>query len=97
MAQGGLKKSGASKPSFATKKSQTPSLGPKRREGKYIAPKSKTLITQKNLQKKLAAKAIVQTEQLMAARAGATGKLTIMKSVAQKAKAEQDKAKKGKK
>ncbi|KAJ3051426.1 hypothetical protein HK097_007546 [Rhizophlyctis rosea] len=92
MAQGAIKNAGAS----ALKKQQEKkSLGPKRREGKHIAPKKRALVTQKNLQKKLSAKSISQTEKLMAARAGATGKLTIMKGIADKANAEQkEKAKK---
>ncbi|KAJ3149517.1 hypothetical protein HDU86_006922 [Geranomyces michiganensis] len=67
--------------------------GPKAREGKYIAPKVKQLITQKNLQKKLSARSIVQTERLMAARAGATGKLNMreLKKTADDFKAEQAK------
>ncbi|KAI9093034.1 hypothetical protein DFS34DRAFT_631369 [Phlyctochytrium arcticum] len=98
MAQGKLKKSAVKKPALANAKPKASlaALGPKKREGKFIAPKAKSLITQKNLQKKLSARSIVQTESLMAARAGATGKLTIMKSLANKAKAAMDKAKQGK-
>ncbi|KAI9014785.1 hypothetical protein BC832DRAFT_526618, partial [Gaertneriomyces semiglobifer] len=54
--------------------------------GKHIAPKSKALISEKAIQKRLSAQSIVQTEMLMAARAGATGKLTIMSKVAKEGK-----------
>ncbi|KAJ3297205.1 hypothetical protein HK104_000722 [Borealophlyctis nickersoniae] len=91
MAQGNIKKSssGAAKKSEASKKQRDLKLsGPKKRAGKYVAPKKQALISQKSLSKKLAARSITQTEKLMAARAGATGKLTIMKPVAEQAKAE---------
>ncbi|KAJ3044477.1 hypothetical protein HDV00_001904 [Rhizophlyctis rosea] len=86
MAQGLVKKAGAA---AAKKAQEQKALGPKRREGKYIAPKSRKLITQKNLQKKLSSGSIAATEKIMAARAGATGKLTIMKGLADKARAEE--------
>ncbi|KAJ3015657.1 hypothetical protein HKX48_004446 [Thoreauomyces humboldtii] len=85
------KKHQAKKPGAAS------NSGPKAREGKYIAPKARNLVTHKNLQKKLSARSIVQTERLMAARAGATGKLTIMKTLGEKAKAEMDKERAAKK
>lgn len=53
--------------------------------GIRIAPKTSALISQKKMQKKLSSRNITHTESLMAARAGATGKLTIMKGVADKA------------
>ncbi|KAI8825893.1 uncharacterized protein EV422DRAFT_514598 [Fimicolochytrium jonesii] len=94
MAQGKFKKASAGPSSVLAKKHQKKELtGPKKREGKAIAPKHRALISQKTLQKKLSAKSIVQTERLMAARAGATGKLTIMKKLGEQAKAELDKAK----
>ncbi|KAJ3155199.1 hypothetical protein HDU89_007390 [Geranomyces variabilis] len=76
-------------------KKQASAAGPKAREGKFIAPKAKALITQKNLQKKLSARSIVQTERLMAARAGATGKLNMreLKKTADDFKAENAKKK----
>ncbi|KAI8905048.1 hypothetical protein EDD86DRAFT_212130 [Gorgonomyces haynaldii] len=53
--------------------------------GIKIAPKNQKEATKRSLQKKLSSKTIVHTETLMAARAGATGKLTIMKNTADKA------------
>ncbi|EGF81295.1 hypothetical protein BATDEDRAFT_87545 [Batrachochytrium dendrobatidis JAM81] len=52
--------------------------------GKRVAPKSAGIIKQKSIQKKLASANIKNTESLMAVRAGATGKLTILKDVAEK-------------
>ncbi|KAL2919272.1 hypothetical protein HK105_200915 [Polyrhizophydium stewartii] len=86
MVQGAVKKTKSVLASKAAKK-----VEPHR--GRRIAPKSATVIEHKKMQKKLTAASIVATESLMAARAGATGKLTIMKSVAEKA---QEKAKKAK-
>ncbi|KAJ3289535.1 hypothetical protein HDU76_007518, partial [Blyttiomyces sp. JEL0837] len=51
----------------------------------HIAPKKANLAKQVKLQKKLSAQTIQDTERQMAAKAGATGKLTIMKGVADKA------------
>ena len=53
--------------------------------GIRIAPKDKGLAKKKAMQKKLTSRNMVHTETLMAARAGATGKLTIMKKAADKA------------
>ncbi|TPX58624.1 hypothetical protein PhCBS80983_g03003 [Powellomyces hirtus] len=101
MAQGKFKKATtASSSSSAIMKKQAKKQGaggPKAREGKYIAPKVRSLVNQKTLQKKLSARSIVQTERLMAARAGATGKLTIMKTLGEKAKAEMEKERNAKK
>jgi hypothetical protein len=49
--------------------------------GIRIAPKNTGLIAQKKIQRKLASRNISHTESIMAGRAGATGKLTIMKKV----------------
>lgn len=51
------------------------------KRGKIAAPKKKALVKQQNLQKKLQGKSIQSIEQIMAAKAGAVGKLTIMKKV----------------
>lgn len=53
--------------------------------GIRIAPKDSHLVLQKKMQKKLASRNIANTESLMAARAEATGKLTIMKKVGEAA------------
>lgn len=47
-----------------------------------IAPKNQTLIQQKKLQKKLSTSINDNIERTMASRAGATGKLTIMRKLA---------------
>ncbi|KAI8849070.1 hypothetical protein BC829DRAFT_392794 [Chytridium lagenaria] len=78
MVQGQIK----SKPGVGAKKKTSP--GPKR-GGTKIAPKKATLQKQLTMKKKLAATAIVQTERQIAAKAGSTGKLTIMRNVADKA------------
>jgi Protein of unknown function (DUF2462) len=50
--------------------------------GIRIAPKDAGLIAQKRMQKRLSSRNIAHTESVMAAKAGATGKLTIMKKIA---------------
>ncbi|ORX96411.1 hypothetical protein K493DRAFT_407248 [Basidiobolus meristosporus CBS 931.73] len=63
------KKSGAKNTKKTTK--------PKR--GIVIPPKKQTLVKQKNVQKKLTSNINKNIETIMATRAGAVGKLTIMK------------------
>jgi hypothetical protein len=53
--------------------------------GKKATPKSHLLLKEREMQRKLSAKNIQNTEAQMAAKAGQTGKLTIMKSIADKA------------
>ncbi|KAJ3217799.1 hypothetical protein HDU67_007216 [Dinochytrium kinnereticum] len=86
MVQGQLKpKAGGA----GVKKKASP--GPKR-GGTKIAPKKAQLVRQLQMKKKLTASTIVATERQMAAKAGATGKLTIMRDVADKAIKETKKA-----
>jgi hypothetical protein len=54
--------------------------------GIRINPKKAVLIKEKAIQKKLSARNIQNTERQMAVKAGQTGKLTIMKRVADEAK-----------
>ncbi|KAG0228877.1 hypothetical protein BGW42_001887 [Actinomortierella wolfii] len=51
--------------------------------GRSVAPKKSSLVKQRATQKKLTAQINKNIETVMAARAGATGKLTIMKKVAE--------------
>jgi Protein of unknown function (DUF2462) len=65
--------------------------------GQRKAPKSNLGIKEKKMQKKLGARNIQNTEIQMSLKAASTGKLTIMKSVAEKAlkeKKEKDSKKK---
>ncbi len=64
--------------------------------GIKAAPKSQALLKEREMQRKLAAKNIQNTEAQMALKAGQTGKLTIMKPIADKAKKEVDSQKKKK-
>ncbi|KAG0246753.1 hypothetical protein BG011_002356 [Mortierella polycephala] len=77
MAQKVIKKSNVSKDSV--KKQATGLL---RKGARSYAPKHNVLIKQKTTQKKLSAQINKNIETVMATRAGATGKLTIMKSLA---------------
>ncbi|KAG0348021.1 hypothetical protein BG004_006315 [Podila humilis] len=77
MAQKVIKKSNVTKDSI--KKQNTGML---RKGGKSYAPKNNVLIKQKSTQKKLSAQINKNIETVMATRAGATGKLTIMKGLA---------------
>ncbi|KAI8615948.1 hypothetical protein BC830DRAFT_1168178 [Chytriomyces sp. MP71] len=79
MAQGLIKKSGPAKKSVQQDKK---SLGKTKRGGVAIAPKKAALVRQTALRKKLTAGATTETERQMAAKAGSTGKLTIMKPIA---------------
>ncbi|KAI9353865.1 hypothetical protein BDR26DRAFT_849370, partial [Obelidium mucronatum] len=67
-----------------TVQQQKKDLGKTKRGGVAIAPKKAALIKNRALRKKLTAGATTDTERQMAAKAGSTGKLTIMKSVADK-------------
>ncbi|KAJ3116609.1 hypothetical protein HK100_001013 [Physocladia obscura] len=82
MAQGLIKKKEATptKTVSQTKKA----AGKTKRGGTSIAPKKSALVKNLSLRKKLTAGAIVDTERQMAAKAGSTGKLTIMKATAEK-------------
>jgi hypothetical protein len=65
--------------------------------GIRAAPKSQMLLKEREMQRKLAARNIQNTESQMAMKAGQTGKLTIMKPIADKAinaKKENEKKKK---
>ncbi|KAF9920574.1 hypothetical protein FBU30_009564 [Linnemannia zychae] len=77
MAQKVIKKSNVVKDNV--KKNNTGIL---RKGARTFAPKSNVLIKQKSTQKKLSAQINKNIETVMATRAGATGKLTIMKSLA---------------
>ncbi|KAG0044278.1 hypothetical protein BGZ83_010479 [Gryganskiella cystojenkinii] len=77
MAQKVLKKSNVTKDSI--KKQPTGLL---RKGARSYAPKNNVLIKQKSTQKKLSAQINKNIETVMATRAGATGKLTIMKGLA---------------
>ncbi|KAJ3071532.1 hypothetical protein HDU98_005197 [Podochytrium sp. JEL0797] len=81
MAQGLIK----AKTSSASKSTQQQKkdLGKTKRGGTAIAPKKKALIKNLSLRKRLTAGAITDTERQMAAKAGSTGKLHIMKSIAE--------------
>lgn len=84
MAQGSFKlsKTKKSQPSFTLLKKGNESsliIGKK-----SIAPKSKSKMTSFKLNKKLVGQSIAQTEQLLAPKAAATGKLTILKSIVKK-------------
>ncbi|KAG9320350.1 hypothetical protein KVV02_002083 [Mortierella alpina] len=77
MAQKVIKKSNVTKDSH--KKQNTGLL---RKGARAYAPKSNVLIKQKSTQKRLSAQINKNIETVMATRAGATGKLTIMKGLA---------------
>ncbi|KAI9202520.1 uncharacterized protein BJ171DRAFT_513333 [Polychytrium aggregatum] len=72
-------------------KAATAKKSPVKRRGVAIAPKKAQIAKQRALTKKLTGVQIQKTEKLLAAKAGAVGKLTIMKPVAQEAKREKDK------
>ncbi|KAF9941730.1 hypothetical protein BGZ65_001738 [Modicella reniformis] len=76
MAQKTIKKSNV------TKDSVKKNTGVLRKGARTYAPKNNVLIKQKTTQKKLSAQINKNIETVMATRAGATGKLTIMKSLA---------------
>ncbi|RKP27581.1 hypothetical protein SYNPS1DRAFT_20925 [Syncephalis pseudoplumigaleata] len=76
MVQGLVKKANANK----AKQAQAKKPGSARKGARVIAPKNTTLIKQKLLQKKLSANINRNIETQMATRAGAVGKLTIMRS-----------------
>ncbi|KAG9067721.1 hypothetical protein KI688_011308 [Linnemannia hyalina] len=77
MAQKVIKKSNVVKDNV--KKQNTGLL---RKGARSYAPKSNMLIKQKSTQQRLSAQINKNIETVMATRAGATGKLTIMKSLA---------------
>ncbi|KAF8926141.1 hypothetical protein CPB97_004872 [Podila verticillata] len=87
MAQKVIKKSNVTKDSI--KKQNTGLL---RKGARAYAPKSNVLIKQKTTQKKLSAQINKNIETVMATRAGATGKLTIMKGLADAGMAAERKA-----
>ncbi|KAI9225319.1 MAG: hypothetical protein DHS80DRAFT_33824 [Piptocephalis tieghemiana] len=76
MAQGQVLKS---------KKKVTPSTKKKAvtRGARHIAPKKTILVKQEKLRKKMTAQINKNVEQQMATKAGAVGKLTIMKNLVQ--------------
>ncbi|CAO3677095.1 unnamed protein product [Umbelopsis vinacea] len=76
MAQGQLKKQ-----KVPTNKS-VKNLSKPKKGTKVIAPKQKTLVKQKQITKKLSAGINRNIERQMAVKAGAVGKLTIMKKLA---------------
>ncbi|KAG0234922.1 hypothetical protein B0O80DRAFT_426243 [Mortierella sp. GBAus27b] len=76
MAQKVIKKSNVSKDSVKK------NTGLLRKGARTYAPKKNVLIKQKSTQKKLSAQINKNIETVMATRAGATGKLTIMKGLA---------------
>ncbi|RKP08636.1 hypothetical protein THASP1DRAFT_29568 [Thamnocephalis sphaerospora] len=80
MAQGLVKKANANK---AKQQSAKKPLGLKK-GARTIAPKNTTLIKQKQLKKRLTANINRNIETQMATRAGAVGKLTIMRSAMEK-------------
>ncbi|KAG0371375.1 hypothetical protein BC939DRAFT_449709 [Gamsiella multidivaricata] len=77
MAQKVIKKSNVTKDTVKKQNS-----GLLRKGARSYAPKSNVLIKQKSTQKKLSAQINKNIETVMATRAGATGKLTIMKGLA---------------
>eukprot|EP00842_Homolaphlyctis_polyrhiza_P000952 jgi/Hompol1/1858/HPOL_005755-RA len=83
MVQGAKKQSSSILAAKVSKKTESQS---KPHRGKNIAPKDTALIRKKKLQQKLRANSITNLESTMAAKAGSTGKLTIMRSVADSAK-----------
>ncbi|KAI8056698.1 hypothetical protein BDF22DRAFT_667485 [Syncephalis plumigaleata] len=91
MVQGLIKKTNASK----AKQSQSKKPGSTKKGARVIAPKNSTLIKQKILKKKLSANINRNIETQMATRAGAVGKLTIMRKAMDKSKKDSNK-KKGK-
>jgi hypothetical protein len=64
--------------------------------GMKATPKSHLVLKEREMQRKLAAKNIQNTEAQMALKAGQTGKLTIMKPIADKAIREKEQAEKQK-
>lgn len=89
MAQGQHKAKSTSQIMKAVKKQG----GSKIQRGVRKAPKSQNLQKEKAMQKKLSARNIQNTEAQMALKAGSTGKLTIMKPIADLAKKEAEKKK----
>ncbi|KAI9290268.1 hypothetical protein BC943DRAFT_313622 [Umbelopsis sp. AD052] len=81
MAQGQLKKSKA--PANKSVKN----LSKPKKGARVIAPKQRTLVKQKGISKKLSASINNNIERQMAVKAGAVGKLTIMKKLADEAAA----------
>ncbi|KAI8844088.1 hypothetical protein HDU81_007022 [Chytriomyces hyalinus] len=79
MAQGLIKKASTAAKSVHQQKK---ALGKTKRGGTAIAPKNLALVRQKALTKKLSAGTMTDTERQMAAKAGSTGKLTIMRPIA---------------
>ncbi|KAI9594252.1 hypothetical protein BDF19DRAFT_423674 [Syncephalis fuscata] len=75
MVQGLVKKANTNRAKQAQSKKPTSS----RKGARVIAPKNKVLVKQKVLQKKLSANINRNIETQMATRAGAVGKLTIMR------------------
>ncbi|OLL25657.1 UPF0390 protein [Neolecta irregularis DAH-3] len=63
------------------KPSKKPSNGPKPGQ-KYIAPKKTTLVKQKRLHTKVTKEINRRNEIALAGKAGSTGKLTVLKEVA---------------
>ena len=93
MAQGQHKAKSASQQQKIAKK-----LGVNRvQRGQRKAPKSNLAIKEKKMQKKLGARNIQNTEIQMSMKAASTGKLTIMKSIADKALLQDKKDKDAKK
>ncbi|ORY91273.1 hypothetical protein BCR43DRAFT_527872 [Syncephalastrum racemosum] len=90
MVQGSLKK--VSNPAAKKKSQQKP--GKMKKGARSIAPKQPKLVKERKLQKQLSAKINDNIERQMAVKAGAVGKLTLMKKVADSAKAATDKKKK---
>jgi hypothetical protein len=71
--------------SFKQKSKIKTSASPLIKKGrKSIAPKKKSKMTSFKLNKKLVGQSIIQTEQLLAPKAAATGKLTILKALVKK-------------
>lgn len=79
MAQKALK---SSKKALTPHKKQAPSLSVLKRGARVIPPKNRALVKQKIVSKRLSASINKNIEHVMASRAKATGKLTIMKSAA---------------
>ncbi|KAJ2963785.1 hypothetical protein NQZ79_g1239 [Umbelopsis isabellina] len=86
MAQGQLKKT------KAPANKNVKNLSKPKKGAKVIAPKQKVLVKQKQIVKKLSASINRNIERQMAVKAGAVGKLTIMKKLADEgAEASKDK------
>ncbi|KAJ1824642.1 hypothetical protein LPJ60_000563 [Coemansia sp. RSA 2675] len=81
------KAKGAGGSSSSSSKSHGSSLGAPLRKGRVVKTTKKTDVAKHNkLQKKLAANMTASLEQAMAVKAGAVGKLTIMKDAQSKGK-----------